>query len=264
VDGEGFSRRRGYRRENPDITIHEAAPEEVRAAILSIAEADIGLHPSFIRDVLCRALRTLPDTSNWSEYPNIWRECQDLIRGCPWYRVYDFIEILYRQLDEKGARLWEGLINEYFVEAGVGWHMVNGVLQSRGPQSFGVTVGKAQEALGRRGLGTARDEVSEALRDLSRRPEPDLTGAVQHAMAAFECVAREVVGDPRATLGEILNRYPGLVPKPLDDAMAKMWGYASENARHLREGRTLSRPEVEFLVEACCAAVNYLVSKAGA
>jgi len=31
---------------------------------------------------------------------------------------------------------------------------------------------------------TARGEIHEALGDLSRRPAPDITGAIQHAMVA--------------------------------------------------------------------------------
>jgi hypothetical protein len=58
---------------------------------------------------------------------------------------------------------------------------------------------------------------SKRLQDLSRRPQPDLAGAVYHAMGGMlECRARDVTGDPRATVGEVLKRNPGLLPKPLD------------------------------------------------
>ncbi len=111
------------------------------------------------------------------------------------------------------------------------------------------------------GLPTVRQEVHEALRDLSRRPQPDLTGAVQHAMAALECTAREAAGDPRATLGEILKRYPGVLPKPLDDSIVGMWGYASDMARHIREGRTPSQSEAELVVGVSAAACTYLATR---
>jgi hypothetical protein len=214
--------------------------------------------------VLCTVLRKLPDRSNWSAYPNIWGECQDLIEGAPWYRVYDFVEALYRQLVDSGdferAQKWVELINEYFIEAGVGWRLVDGQLESRGTEDFETSVDTARGALESAGLQTARGEIHEALRDLSRRPDPDLTGAVQHGMAALECTAREVVGDRRATLGEIIKRYPDVLPKPLDDAVTKMWGYASEVGRHIREGHTPERAEAELVVGVSAAACTYLAS----
>ncbi len=262
---ERFSQRYGHGPEEREIVIREDAPQEVRAAILAIAHGELVIPPTLLRDVLCTVLRKLPDPSNWSEYPNIWGECQYLINDCPWYRVYDFVEALYHRLagsrDAERARHWEKLLNEYFVEAGVGWRMVDGLLESRGPEAFEIAVDTARQSLGETGLSTARQEIHEALQDLSRRPEADLTGAVQHAMAALECTAREVVNDQRATLGEVLRRYSDVLPKPLDDAVAKMWGYASETGRHLREGRMPTRPEAELIVGVSAATCVYFAAK---
>lgn len=262
---ESFSRRFGHGPEEREISVRNNAPEEIRAAILQIAQGDLNLSPSFIRDVLCAVLRKLPDPSNWSEYPNIWGECQSLIEDCQWYKVYDFVEALYRKLvkssDPERAQSWESLINDYFVEEGVGWRLVDGLIEIRGPEAFEEAVDAAKISLEESGLSTARQEIHESLRDLSRRPEPDLTGAIQHAMAALECTAREAVGDPRATLGDILKKYGSVFPKPLDDALSKMWGYASEMARHLREGRVPSRAEAELIVGVSASACSYLASK---
>lgn len=262
---ERFSRRHGFGPEEAEITVVDDAPEEVRAAVLKIAEGELALRPGFLRDVLCTVLRALPDRMNWSDYPNIWDECQQLIEGAPWYRVYDFVEMLHKELansqePERADKLTE-LINEYFMEAGVGWRLVDGRLERRGSEGFEKSVDNARYVLDAAKLPTARQEIHEALRDLSRRPAPDLTGAVQHAMASLECTAREAAGDQLATLGEILKRYPDLVPRPLDDSVAKMWGYASEMARHIREGRTPSRSEAELVVGVAAAMASYLASQ---
>lgn len=264
---ERFSRRFGHRPEEHEIRVREDAPEDVRGAILTIAESDLDLKPSYLREVLCSVLRKLPNRYNWSEYPNVWGECQSLIEDCPWYRVYDFVEALYQHLQKQGnwdqASRWQELINDYFLEAGIGWRMVNGLLESRGPEAFVVAVDTARNTLQETRLPTARQEIHEALRDLSRRPEPDLTGAIHHAMGALECTTREATGDVRATLGEILKRHPDLLPKPIDEAALKLWGYASEMARHLREGRSPLRPEAELLVGTAAALCTYLAEKIG-
>ena len=261
---ESFSRRFGHRSEEREIVIRDDAPQDIREAILMIAEGDLSLSPRYLRDVLCTVLRKLPERSNWSEYPNIWDECQRLFENCPWYKVYDFVEALSHNLDRHDsdkAMRWQELINEHFLEAGVGWRMVNGLLESRGPEAFVIAVDTARNTLGEAKLPTARQEIHEALRDLSRRPEPDLTGAISHAMCALECTAREVTGNPRATLGDLLKRYSNLLPKPMDEATSKLWGYASEMARHMREGRIPARSEAELIVGTSAALCTYLAEK---
>lgn len=259
---EQFSRRHGFSAKPTEIRIRNDAPPNVRGALLMILEGELQLRPNTIRDWLCTVLRELPDQNNWSEYPNIWQECQNLMYGAPWYRVYDFVEAVYVRLansQEAGrAEQWANAVNEYFVENGVGWRLVNGQLESRGQEAFETAVDSARQALDEATLGTAKQEIHEALRDLSRRPEPDLTGAVQHAMAALECTARQATNDPRATLGEILRRHPDIVPRPLDESLSRMWGYASEMARHIREGRTPGRPDAELVVTVAAAVCTYL------
>jgi hypothetical protein len=62
-------------------------------------------------------------------------------------------------------------------------------------------VHRATDTLLQSGRNTAENELREVFRDLARRRTPDLTGAVQHAGAALECVARDVTGDPKAGSG---------------------------------------------------------------
>ena len=259
---EQFSRRHGFSNSPAEIRIRNDAPPNVRGALLMILEGELQLRPNTIRDWLCTVLRELPDQNNWSEYPNIWQECQNLMYGAPWYRVYDFVELVYDRLansqDPARAEQWANAVNEYFVETGVGWRLVEGQLESRGQEAFETAVDSARQALDEAALTTAKQEIHEALRDLSRRPEPDLTGAVQHAMAGLECTARQATNDARATLGEILRRHPDIVPRPLDESLSRMWGYASEMARHIREGRTPGRSETELVVTVAAAVCTYL------
>jgi hypothetical protein len=108
---------------------------------------------------------------------------------------------------------------------------------------------------------TAANEMHQALQDLSRRPSPDLTGALQHALAALESAMRDACGDHRATLGQLLAKYPGIVPRPLDQALEKMWGFASEQGRHLNEFREPKREEVVLVVEVAAATISYVAKR---
>lgn len=266
-----FSRRHGYQGAAPPITVWEEVPQDVRFAVLQIAKDDCQMSPSRLRDIICKSLRKQPDPSNWSEYPNIWEEVQSLLRRCEWYRVYDIIELIAQNLSgkhvsgrgtfETASTAFEEEVNRLFVEFGIGWHIESGFVQARGEDSYEAYVKAATTELEQSNRATAFTELKEAIQDVSRRPEPDTTGAIQHAMAALECVAREVSNDPNATLGKLIQRNPDLFPKPVDNAVEKLWGYASENARHGREGNAPSREEAMLVVGISATLVNYLIHK---
>ena len=87
-----------------------------------------------------------------------------------------------------------------------------------------------------------------------------MTGAIQHACAAMEATARDLAGDSKATFGQLIKRLD--LPKPLDTAAEKLWGYASNNARHGLEGQQVETPEAELVVSVACAVCTYLAKRA--
>jgi hypothetical protein len=109
------------------------------------------------------------------------------------------------------------------------------------------------------GKSTAANEIHEALKDISRRPSADVTGAVQHSMAALECVAREIDGSSD-TLGQIIKRLT--IPPPLDGALHRLWGFASEQGRHIQEGGEPNFEEAELVVTVASAVSVYLLRHA--
>jgi hypothetical protein len=126
-------------------------------------------------------------------------------------------------------------------------------------ETFAATTAEAVEVLEQSGRSVAAKEIHEVLRDISRRPESDRTGAIQHAMAALECTARDVTGEPNSTLGALLPRLD--LPRPLDVAVDKLWGFASDRARHLREGQNVDDLEAELVVSVACAVSVFLARR---
>lgn len=257
-----FSERFGFSSvEEVEISIREDAPEELRDFLVQLAY-EYGIGPAKLRGMVCKLFRKMPDRRNWTEYPNIDLEVQELIHGCKWYQVYDLIErLVYFLAEEDFTDTVDDFISEiniFFIENGIGWKIENEQIEVRGPESFEEVIKSARVSESDAGLVTASKELHEAINDLSRRPEPDTTGAIQHAMASLECVAREVTGDRKANLGDIMRKYKGLVPEPLDQSIIKAWGYASENGRHIREGRVPSFHDAELIVGICASVGNYL------
>ncbi|RWX44895.1 hypothetical protein H206_01252 [Candidatus Electrothrix aarhusensis] len=257
-----FSARYGYKNNKEvEITIREDVPQEFRDFLIQLLY-DIGFTSTKLREIFCRVLRKSPDNSNWSE-PYIDSEVRRLLRECEWFKVYDILERILQVIEEqpynfKGEELRTEISN-FFIEEGYGWKISKSLIEMRSNESFEVVVQSAKNNLSKCQHTTANNELHEAIKDLSRRPSPDSTGAIQHSMASLECVAREITGDRKLTLGEIIKKNKNLIPKPLDQAVEKTWGFASEYGRHLKEGREPSFQEAELIVGICSSVGSYLL-----
>ncbi|MCI5219763.1 MAG: hypothetical protein D3914_11410 [Candidatus Electrothrix sp. LOE2] len=257
---DDFSKRYGYRNiEEAEITIREDAPQEFRAFLIQLLY-EVGFTPRRLREIFCLVLRKAPDQSNWSEYPNIDGEVKWLLRDCKWFKVYDILEKILQTEHFFNREKFIAEVNSFFIEEGYGWKINQSLIEMRGDKSFEVVVKSAIDKLTKEQYSTANKELHQALKDLSRRPVPDITGAIQHSMVSLECIAREITGDRKATLGAIMSNNKGRIPPPLDQAVEKAWGFASEYGRHIREGREPSFQDAELIVGICASVGSYLLS----
>jgi len=258
-----FSQRQGCQPPPKPISVRDDAPIDFRFAVVSLAEKE-GFRPKHIRRILCDTLMVRPDPSNWNDYPNVHDEVTDQVDNCPWYLVYDLAEALYERLniefDSDQATSYQDGLNRFMIEDGIGWEMKDGVFVARGAEGFISAVSNAEHELQETGRPTAAREIHEALSDLSRRPEPDLTGAVHHAMNALECLLKDMSDEPSKTLGAIIQTHSERfgIPAPLDKAIEKMWGFASQKGRHLTEGKEPTFKDAELIVTICAGLCGYL------
>ena len=261
-----FSKRYGYAGAPTEITIREEAPEELRALVLSSLRRYAGA--SHARQLVCSALRKLPDRGNWSD-GNVWDEALYHVENCDWYKVYDLIEAIYADIsthrgirggpDHYGPSEFSSELNELMEDRGVGWKLEQGRILSRGTESFEMIVSNAPAALQGAGMQTASDEIHKAIEDLSKRPTPDLTGAVQHGIAALECAGKHICGmTGRQTLDDVVKARPDTFRPPLHEAIPKLWGFANNRGRHLLEGGEPTYAEVELVVGVAATVATYL------
>jgi len=259
-----FSERFNFDQVNQvEIKIRHEAPHKLRA-ILPILAKEVGLSPKPLRELVCQVLREAPDLNNWTDYPNITSEIDQLLQECQWYKIYDVIEEIYSELYRRAnielAEYFTSEINKFFYENGIGWKLENDQIEMRGSEAFEKMLKTATKTLEDSDRKTAKTEIHEALNDLSRRPIPDITGAIQHAMAALECLSRDV-SNSKYTLGKLIQKNPDLFPNPLGDAIEKIWGYASNRGRHLLEDDNPTQEEAELIVGLVCTLATYLSKK---
>lgn len=260
IMNEKFSKRFGYSIQEKQITVREEAPLGLREFLIQSLYA-YEYFPSFLREVICLYLRKSPDKNNWSERPNIADEVNDLIEQCEWFQVYDLIEIFSKRIQIEDNHTFEEDINDYFKMNGIGWKLENGKIVFRGDEFFETNLKTVEIALEKIRANTTKQEIREAIRDLSRKPHPDVTGAIQHARASLECLCRDFVNSSE-TLGSIINNNPRLFPhEDIKHIAKKFWTYSSNFGSHLQEGQEPSFEEAELLVGLSASLTTYLARK---
>jgi hypothetical protein len=259
---DDFSRRNGFNQTHEiPISVRNDAPHEFRGLMIDVA-LECGIKSGDLRSIVCKQLKKRPDSNNWSPI-NVDNEVYDLIDKCQWYEVYDILEKICYYFDNTNYvsdNEFESEINELFLMQGIGWKLVDGKVTFRGDEGLDSILTKAVAAENQQEHYTAARELHEAIKDLSGRPNPDLTGAVTHAIASLECVARDVTNS-KQTMGDWLKSNQNAFPKPLDQCIDKLYGFASNHGRHLKESEEPSQEEVELVLGICATLGSYLAKK---
>ena len=258
-----FSERYGFLAADAAITIRNDAPPEVRWAVSTFAQ-ECGLQPDRMRAIICRIMLVSPNTNNWSP-ENVRGEVETLLTEVPWHHVYDFAEGVYIAFQNafrgEAATGFETKLNNLFRQRGIGFQMREGRIEFRGSSDLEDTIAHAVSVAEGLGLVTTPRALHDARRCLSERPEPNTRNAVYNAVGALEAAARHVSGNERATLGEIIAQHPQLFPGALKKAAEGLWGFASETARHVREGAEIQVREAAMVVGAASSLAAYLLEK---
>lgn len=199
----------------------------------------------------------IPPAGNWNE-PYLSNEIKYNILNAEWQYVYDIIERFHGKIKSQESKCgYISEVNRFFLKSGGGWRLTDeGSIVFRGGDSFNLAVRNVANG-GCISSSNVENEIKEAIADISKRPDPDITGAIQHSMAGLECLCRKI-GCSKSTLGDLLQKHKGIIPPPLNDAVKKMWGYASENGRHIVDKKKSGYKEAELVVSVSCALINYL------
>jgi hypothetical protein len=273
-----FSERQGYVRPR-EIIYRDGLPKKLRQPMINI------LRRSFNAAFLWERIERLLNPYGIEDWPapagpiTILKEednptfirAKRVLLACPWFRIYELIEDLYGQLyfhdtellnqEECQSYPFQQSLNEYFEYAGIGWKLTGGKIVARGDDAFERTVHIAEAELRDGARTTAAERIENAIRNLSLRPKPDLSGAISHATGAMECVLHDIT-QQSMTLGDYIKKRPDLFPGAMKSAFASIWGYASEEgARHGKEGVEPPREEAEFIVSLAAALTTYLNRK---
>lgn len=252
-------------------TLTEVAPPRLRA---------------FVRDELVNeygalaAYRLLCERSNQSPDPNVWgaewaaERLPALFEDLQWFEVYKLIQELAA---ERGTRRrpwpdtvpdFEARANALLAVCGVAYELVGGEVVPFNPPVDGLNIEDAAPA-GEARFRPAFDQYARARQALDQVPV-DLFAAVREAANAVEAVAKILSGKSDKALPSALDALFGRgIPeyqRRLIQSIKEIYNYASQvpGARHgQHETVTLSRPEAQYAVRVCGAAMEFLIQEVG-
>lgn len=109
--------------------------------------------------------------------------------------------------------------------------------------------------------------LSEALKKLSDKKNPDYRNSIKESISAIESICQQITGENNAELGKTLKKLKEILPihGALEQGFLKLYGYTSDGdgIRHaMMEEDNLDQEDALYMLVSCSSFVNYLISKA--
>ncbi len=197
---------------------------------------------------------------------------KDKFYSLEWYLAYDFIEFAAtyqgrRRHTSFSIEEMHGVFNKIFETEHSGYRFLGGELTPISSSSEVESIDAAIAVTTAGGLIGAHTHLKTALHLLGKRPTPDYRNAVKESISAVESVAKQLSQNNSQGLGGALDELGRQVPihAALRSAFLKLYGYTSnaDGIRHaILDESNVDFDEAKYMVVACSAFVNYLVSKA--
>lgn len=114
---------------------------------------------------------------------------------------------------------------------------------------------------------SVKTHLATALDLISDRKKPDYRNSIKESISAVESLSKIITKNDKTTLGQALKEIEAKhnIPGSLKSAFSALYGYTSDEGgiRHslLESGVSVDIEEARFMLVACSAFVNYLISK---
>jgi hypothetical protein len=201
--------------------------------------------------------------------------------GLDWYKVYNLIEFIVENHVEMTRKehsydygytnhpikrdQFERSVNLILQNELSGYRFIAGVLS---PITEEVEIKEIEEAVEQSsqvGFEGAHEHIRTSLDFLGKKPEPDHRNAIKEAISAVESVVTQLSGikDFGAALDKLSNQIN--LHGALKSGFKKLYGYTSDKdgIRHaILEQPDVGFNEAKYMIVACSAFVNFLISKA--
>jgi hypothetical protein len=191
-----------------------------------------------------------------------------------WYEVYDLLEFVVARSEGggKASRTKAGLTHEAnaLLERELSaFRFVQRHLVRLSNRSEIESIEEAVSRSARTGLAGVQTHLDAALALLGQKPTPDYRNAIKEAISAVESAVKCIAGSTGGGLDSALRRIDKHIPVhgALKAGFLSLYGFTSDEdgIRHaILDESNVGYDEAKFMLVACSAFVNFLISKAEA
>jgi len=203
------------------------------------------------------------------EMPRLWDTLYKYIRsyffGCSWDEIYEFLEVVVYYYENEYGKDTNNKFQEACNIALEGelsaYRFVKGKIIENTSK---VEISEIEEAM-ESPLKVVNTHLENALRLMTDKKKPDYRNSIKESISAIEATCN-LISNRKVTLGQCLKELKKNVGLhgALEKAFSNLYGYTSvaEGIRHgLLDEPTVNYEDAKFMLVACSAFVNYLVSK---
>ncbi len=195
---------------------------------------------------------------------NYW-EATNVIRKwyyeADWDLALDFIEFCVNY-DESA---YSNLFNNFLKREMSAYRFVDGNLVEINSKEEIQEIETAIKNSGK--FNSVKTHLKRALELYADKKNPDYRNSIKESISAVESLSKIIVNNDKTTLGQALKliEKKHTIPGSLKSAFSSLYGYTSDagGIRHslLEKGVQIDLEEARFMLIACSAFVNYLISK---
>ncbi|WP_162942785.1 hypothetical protein [Cryobacterium soli] len=240
-------------------TLTEQAPPRLRTLLREIVVGERGMIEAY-RELSDLAGQSVDDI--WS-YDWAAPRVRELADNLSWDLVYAALE-KYAPRPARELASYETKVNDVLAREGIAYEMVHGRFQAFDPEATDFDLDLVNPVDGEN-LAPVRRQYQRALDALNGRPADNLA-AIRESLNALEALGRIIIGKPKASLGEAMDKILGSSPhrRALAAVLKSLYGYSSTvpGARHgEHETVQIDYPEAAFVVRSAGAAIAMLIAE---
>jgi hypothetical protein len=195
-----------------------------------------------------------------------------MLHDTDWHLACDILQFFAERLSQGTVYGFTGNANRAFHRGKFAWHFVGRQLVRYIGEAETKALSMALQDS--QPFPEVRRQLDTALAEFSARENPNYGHAAKEAISALETLVKQVVGDPRITLGAGIKAVrrsgrPAIHPALLD-SFEKLWGYASDKG-YLRHGgkpgeglEGVTMEDAQLVLVSCAAIISFLTARAQA
>jgi hypothetical protein len=208
-------------------------------------------------------------------YPSDARQwLHDLFFTLAWHQKYNLLEFIQENVSNITSGIWTvgqfaDRANAILEREMAGYRFIRHKLVPISGKAEVAAIEDAISGATHAGLPGVQTHLLASLEMLSRKPQPDYRNSVKEAISAVESAVKLIAGAETGGLDSAIKELTKRTPihAALQTAFLKLYGYTSDESgiRHaILDEPNVGFDEAKFMLVACSAFVNFLISKASA